>query len=128
MPRHRSPLNPLAKSLRRAQTDAEKLLWSRLRDRQLSGYKFRRQLPIGRYIVDFVCVERGLIVELDGGQHASQSAGDEKRSGDLAAQGFRVLRFWNDQVLKKTNAVLERIQQHLIDPSPQPSPLAGERE
>ncbi|SER14301.1 Very-short-patch-repair endonuclease [Solimonas aquatica] len=129
MPRQRSPMESLARELRRTQTDAERVLWQRLRNRQLLGHKFRRQLPIGPYIVDFVCVERQLIIELDGGQHAEQRARDAQRSAWLQARGFRVLRFWNDQALKETNAVLEFVLRHLSEnPSPQPSPLAGERE
>lgn len=122
-------MESLARELRRTQTDAERVLWQRLRNRQLLGHKFRRQLPIGPYIVDFVCVERRLIIELDGGQHAEQRARDAQRSAWLQARGFRVLRFWNDQALKETNAVLEFVLRHLSEnPSPQPSPLAGKRE
>lgn len=128
MPRHRSILNNRARKLRRSLTDAEVTLWHRLRNRQLGNCKFRRQLPIGAYIVDFACVEKQLIVELDGGQHAQQGDYDANRTSFLSEQGFRVLRFWNDQALKETDAVLETILHHLIDPSPQPSPLAGERE
>ncbi|MDA0261195.1 MAG: endonuclease domain-containing protein [Proteobacteria bacterium] len=100
----------LAKRLRRNQTTAERLLWSRLRNRQLDGHKFRRQKPIGRYIVDFVCVESALIVEVDGGQHAEQSAKDEARSAVIKGKGFRVIRFWNNEVTKNLDGVLEAIQ------------------
>lgn len=83
----------LAKQLRIHQTDAEKLLWSKLRSRQLSGVKFRRRHVIGAYIVDFVCIEKQLVIELDGGQHAEQVSHDQQRTAFLAEQGFRVLRF-----------------------------------
>ena len=87
-------------------TDAEQLLWRHLRNRELGGYKFRRQKPIGPFIVDFVCVEKSVVVEVDGGQHASQLEADEKRSRYLAEKGFRVLRFWNNEVLKEIESVL----------------------
>ncbi len=115
-----------ARTLRKEQTDAEKRLWYFLRDRRLGGFKFRRQHPVGPYIVDLVCVESGLIVELDGGQHVEQARYDSRRSAYLEEQGFRVLRFWNDDVLKQTGDVLASILDAL-SPSPQPSPPAGER-
>lgn len=82
-------------------------LWSTLKNRKLGGFKFRRQAPIGKYVVDFVCHEKSLIVEVDGGQHMENSNADAQRTGWLESQGFRVIRYWNDQVLKKTDAVLE---------------------
>ena len=88
-----------ARQLRRNQTDAEKFLWSKLRNRQLSGYKFKRQVPVGTYIADFLCQEAMLIVELDGGQHAGQQDYDQRRTHWLESQGFRVLRLWNNDVL-----------------------------
>src|SRR5690349_11021332 len=91
-----------ARALRRGMTDAEALLWRHLRDRRLNGYKFRRQEPRGPYIADFVCLEVGLIVEVDGGQHTEES--DAPRTQRLERNGYRVLRFWNDQVLNETNA------------------------
>ena len=109
--------DPLAtgrsRALRRNQTDAEARLWHRLRDRRLSGHKFRRQVPLGPYFADFACMEKKLVVELDGGQHVEQAEQDTARSAFLHAQGFTVLRFWNDQVLRQTEAVLEEIQRHL---------------
>jgi adenine-specific DNA-methyltransferase len=118
-----------AKTLRKAQTDAEKLLWRQLRNRQIEGAKFRRQYVIGKYITDFVCLETGLIVEIDGGQHAEQQAYDESRTIYLQQQGFKVMRIWNNEVLEETEAVLEMIRNFVINnPSPQPSPLVGERE
>jgi adenine-specific DNA-methyltransferase len=102
-----------ARELRKNPTDAEKALWKHLRLRQLGGYKFRRQQPLGPYIVDFVCSEKRLIVELDGGQHAEQVAYDEARTAWLEAQGFRILRFWNNDVLKEIDAVKEVIAKEL---------------
>ena len=87
-----------ARQLRREQTEAELFLWARLRARQLSGAKFRRQWPIGPFIVDFCCVEHRLIIELDGGQHASEVEKDEARSECLRKEGYEVLRFWNHEV------------------------------
>jgi very-short-patch-repair endonuclease len=102
-----------ARELRRNATDAERLLWKRLRMRQAEYYKFRRQQPIGEYIVDFVCAERKLIVEVDGGQHVEQAEYDESRRKWLPGQGYRVLRFWNHDVLMMPDAVLTTIQQEL---------------
>jgi very-short-patch-repair endonuclease len=111
-----------ARDLRRQQTEVELRLWSRLRDRQLCGAKFRRQHPIGPYIVDFCCPERALIVEVDGGQHAEGSTGDQRRTNFLEANGFHVVRFWNNEVLEQTDAVLEEIVRLLGQPSPFPLP------
>jgi len=97
-----------ARQLRRNQTNAELELWMRLRGRQL-GAKFKRQHLIGPYITDFCCLELRLVIELDGGQHLEQVEADQKRSAYIASRGFRVLRFWNDQVLKETDAVLDQI-------------------
>jgi oxygen-independent coproporphyrinogen-3 oxidase len=121
-----------ARALRRGSTDAERLLWRHLRNRLLEGYRFRRQCPLGRYIVDFVCLEAQLIVELDGGHHLQQMASDEERSAYLARGGLRVLRFWNDDVLLRTEAVLGEILLALRQASPHPpsapSPASGRRE
>ncbi len=92
---------PFARTLRKASTDAEAKLWQGLRARQLNGYKFRRQVPMGNYVADFVCLEARLIVEVDGGQHAERSDYDEARTDWLHAQGFCVLRFWNNEVLQE---------------------------
>jgi very-short-patch-repair endonuclease len=97
----------LARNLRNRLTPAEERLWRRLRCRQLDGCKFRRQAPVGNYIVDFICFERKLIIELDGGHHAEQQQADRTRQAWLESQGFRVLRFWNHDVLESTDAVLE---------------------
>ena len=118
------------KDLRQAPTDAEARLWYFLRNRRLDNKKFRRQHAIGNYIVDFICVESELVIELDGGQHADLFAqqADEQRSAFLAERGLRVLRFWNNDVLRQTEVVLEQILQ-AFDEAPHPSPLpTGERE
>ena len=98
-----------ARHLRRNMTDAEKRLWGELRNKALGGFKFRRQAPVGRYVVDFVCHGAMLIVEVDGGQHAMESHRDATRTMDLEAAGFRVLRFWNNEVLQNTDGVLQEI-------------------
>ncbi len=117
-----------AKSLRTAQTDAERKLWSILRAGRLNGAKFRRQVPIGRYIADFACPAAKLIVELDGGQHADQVAYDNERTAFLESQGYRVLRFWNNDALTNIEGVGETIAGALSGdyPLPNPSPLQGE--
>ena len=100
-------------------TDAEDRLWHQLRDRRLDRTKFRRQVPVGKYIADFVCVEAGLIIEVDGSQHA-ESDSDRIRKSELKARGFRILRFWNDDVLKDLNAVCDTIIAYVRDTSLQP--------
>lgn len=97
--------NERARALRHQLTDAERKLWSILRQRQLDGLKFRRQVPIGPYIADFVCLERRLIIEVDGGQHAIATDDDAARTDWLRAQDFRVIRFWNNDVLGKLDGV-----------------------
>ncbi len=104
-----------ASQLRTNATEAEKRLWYFLRNRQLAGYKFRRQFPIPPYIVDFICLEQRLIIELDGGQHADAEAYDAARTAFLDQQGFRVLRFWNNDVLGDTSAVLADVLQELSE-------------
>ncbi len=114
-----------ARALRGGMTEAEQRLWRELRGRRFEGLKFRRQKPLGHYIVDFVCLERSLVVELDGGQHAEQVVYDRQRDAWLNSQGFVVLRFWNHDVLQQTHTVLERIRLWLEEqerPSP-PAPL-----
>ncbi|MGH8225163.1 MAG: endonuclease domain-containing protein [Gammaproteobacteria bacterium] len=118
-----------AKLLRRNSSDAEKRLWRQLRDRQIEGYKFRRQIPLGIYVADFVCFEARLVVEVDGGQHDMRRDHDERRTAWLNAQGFKVLRFWNNEVLGASDSVLEAIRLELIVSTPHPNPLPqGERE
>jgi very-short-patch-repair endonuclease len=113
----RTPLTGVARKLRAEATDAERRLWYHLRNRQFAGCKFRRQFAIGNYVVDFACLERNLIIELDGGQHADRVSEDERRTRFLEGNGFAVLRFWNDEVLKETDAVLSAISSAL-GPSP----------
>ena len=112
-----------ALTLRRQSSDAERVLWRHLRARRLMGYKFRRQVVMEPYIVDFVCLEAGLIIEADGGQHSNQVTYDTRRTVVLEGMGYRVLRFWNHEVLGELQSVLEQIRTALIEaPSPQPSP------
>lgn len=98
-----------AKRMRHSQTDAETRLWRNLRAGRLAGYKFRRQQPLGRYIVDFVCFEQRLVIEVDGGQHLDAQLADAVRTDWLESQGYRVLRFWNDDVLLRTQLVLAEV-------------------
>jgi very-short-patch-repair endonuclease len=104
-----------ARDLRQKFTDAEKALWMKLRNRQLEAVKFRRQQPIGSYIVDFVSFERKLIIEIDGGQHNEEMTKerDEERTMRLEERGYRVMRFWNNEVLTNAEGVLERIREAL---------------
>jgi len=118
-----SMLRDRARCLRRNQTETERRLWSRLRFRQLDEAKFRRQHPISPFIADFCCMERGLVSELDGGQHAEQEEADRRRSAFLARRGYRVIRFWDNEVMEDIEAVLQRIMDELE--SPHPSPLPG---
>jgi very-short-patch-repair endonuclease len=94
-------------------TEAERVLWAILRRKQLEGHRFRKQVPIGKYIVDFACLEKGLIVEVDGGQHAINQDDDKTRDAWLEREGYRVLRFWNNDVLSNRNGVLQRISEAL---------------
>ena len=103
----------IARRLRANQTDAETVLWNRIRNRQIDGYKFVRQVPILGYICDFVCREQRLIIEVDGGQH-NESATDAIRDKRLIEDGYRVLRFWNNNVLGNTEGVLLTIQTELL--------------
>ncbi len=107
--------SPAAKRLRSNPTDAEQRLWSRLRRRQIDGFRFRRQVPIDHYVVDFACLEARLIIEVDGGQHAMNEQRDATRTRWLEANDFRVLRFWNNDVLANTEGVIERIREALND-------------
>lgn len=115
-----------ARERRRKQTDSERVLWQHLRDRQLHQAKFRRQHPIGPDIVDFCSPAHRLVVELDGGHHAAQICADEQRTTFLMQRGYRVLRFWNHDVLGNREAVLQAIEQALSHPHPTPLP-PGER-
>ncbi|MBN1425934.1 endonuclease domain-containing protein [Candidatus Fermentibacteria bacterium] len=120
----------LARNLRQRSTDAERKLWAHLRGRRMGGVKFRRQHPIGQYIVDFVSNEVGLVIEVDGGHHLESEA-DVARDAWLKSQGYQILRFWNHEVLAHTQSVVERIRMELecphttsdgAEPSPRPSP------
>ena len=122
-------INPHARRLRREATDAERRLWSHLRNRQLGGFKFRRQEAIGPFIADFACVECKVIVEADGGQHDEQK--DSARTQYLQGRGWHVVRLWNNEILHQTDAVLETIVRACDErregrPSPCPLTLAGE--
>jgi very-short-patch-repair endonuclease len=104
-----------AKQLRKNSTDAERMLWRALRSRQIGGHKFRRQQPLGLFIVDFVCLEARVVVEVDGGQHNEDEgpAYDQRRSQWLEKEGFRVIRFWNHEVLNQLDSVLDAISEAL---------------
>ena len=108
----RRQISPHAARLRREMTDVERRFWSAVRDRRLEGFKFRRQATIGRYVVDFLCVEARLIVELDGGQH--DVARDAVRTAFLEGEGYRVLRFWNSDVVENFEGVMERVRLVLV--------------
>ena len=105
------PLTRFAKNLRKNTTYVEALLWKNLRAKRFDGIKFRRQQPIQNFIVDFVSFENRIIIELDGGQHATNAARDDLRDRTLAESGFTVLRFWNNEVLENLDGVLEIIRQ-----------------
>jgi very-short-patch-repair endonuclease len=111
-------LTHLARKLRKESTEAERLLWGHLRRKSLYGLKFRRQEQIGDYIVDFVCYENKLIIELDGGHHNQDEvkAIDEKRQRWLSSQGFNVIRFWNNDVMKNMEGVLQIIKENIPSP------------
>lgn len=122
----------IARRLRQSQTDAERALWLRLRDRRLNGWKFKRQAQIDKFVADFCCAEAKLIIELDGGQHAVQVAHDAERTLILKSMGYLVLRFWNNDVLTNIEGVLGEILLTLsqfapVPPHPNPLP-DGERE
>jgi very-short-patch-repair endonuclease len=119
------------RELRRQGTQAERVLWLKLRNRQLNGVKFRRQQPLGNYIVDFVGFDKKLIIEIDGGQHNEEEilSQDEVRTAWLKSQGFRVIRFWNNEVLENLEGVLLNIQMAIDTQAPSPSyssPIKGE--
>jgi very-short-patch-repair endonuclease len=122
--------NALQRDLRSHMTDAENRLWQRLRSRQIAGFKFRRQHPFLNFVLDFVCLEMRLVVEVDGGHH-QDSQQDRVRDQRLHEAGFRVLRFWNNQVLQETDAVVDAIGTALLEKSahagsPTSSPVKGE--
>ena len=104
---------PRARNLRQNMTEAERRVWQILRSHRMTGYQFRRQVPIGRYIADFVCHEARLIVEIDGGQHDRSSPREAERTGFLQNQGYRILRFWNNEVLANLDGVHQTIADEL---------------
>jgi very-short-patch-repair endonuclease len=129
----RRTISKHAARLRREMTDAEPALWAQLRNRRLEGFKFRSQWSLGPFVADFCCLAARLVVEVDGGQHGEKK--DAKRTAGLERQGFRVIRFWNNDVLTNMDGVLETIVQVLgeqeqkeEDPHPSPLPRAGEGE
>jgi len=107
-------LTPVARRLRRAMTEAETQLWRHLRGSGLEGAKFVRQFPIGAHVADFVCRSARLVVELDGRQHSAEAEADAPRTASIEAHGYRVIRFWNNDVLANTEGVLEAIRQELL--------------
>lgn len=115
-----------AATLRRAETEAERILWYHVRNRKLSGAKFRRQQPIGPYIVDFFCPESKLIIELDGSHHDGddQTVADRTRTQFLVEAGYRLARFWNNDVQRNLDGVLRQIEKELNAPHPGPLPQA----
>ncbi len=115
-----------ARDLRKNQTDVECLIWRHLRAKRFAEWKFKRQQPLGSYIVDFVCFEARLVIELDGGQHAEQIEYDAVRTRWLRAQRFTVLRFWNNDVIENLDGVMQTVLESLqAAPSPQPLPRQG---
>jgi very-short-patch-repair endonuclease len=118
-------IRPNAGPLRQNMTDAEKVMWSRLRNRRLSGFKFKRQWTIGSHVVDFCCIERRLVIEIDGGQHTPER--DARRTRSLNRLGYRVVRYWNNDVLQNVHGVLTDLLAK-IETHPHPGPLrpAGE--
>jgi very-short-patch-repair endonuclease len=114
-----------ARALRSNLTEAERMLWQRLRQRQVDGRRFRRQHPIGPYVADFACIEARVVVELDGGQHAG-SERDAERDAAMQVWGWRVLRLWNNEVMANMDGVLTTIAAAITEPPPRPSPCNGE--
>ena len=110
-----------ARRLRRDATEAERHLWKHLRRRSLNGHRFRQQHPIGPYVADFACLQARLIVELDGGQHVDEQSYDAQRDAFLKERGFRVLRFWDHEVMRGVESVLDAIAEALSEGPPQPS-------
>lgn len=110
---YRQDLTDKSKDLRNEPTEAERYLWSRLKQSQMCDCKFRRQQPLGKYIVDFVCFEKNLVIEIDGGQHTDNETYDHARDDWLGSQGFTVLRFWNNDVLGNLDGVADAIMEEL---------------
>ncbi|EXS67997.1 endonuclease domain-containing protein [Sphingobium sp. Ant17] len=124
----RRQISPHASRLRRDMTDVERAVWRALRNRQLEGFKFRRQATVGPFVVDFLCVEVAMVIEIDGGQHSEEA--DRARTGFLEARGLRVMRFWNSDVVDNFDGVIEAIRIALLKNEKkktltQPSPASG---
>jgi very-short-patch-repair endonuclease len=119
--------NERARQLRSNRTEAERQLWRQLRELKLAGFKFRQQVPIDYFIVDFACLSERLIVEVDGGTHSTDAEleRDARRERYLQEQGFRVLRFWNSDVMQNMEGVMDTIVAALHTPTPDPSPQGG---
>jgi very-short-patch-repair endonuclease len=132
-PTSESHAQKFARELRKAMTDAERVLWQELRRGKIPGTRFRRQVPIGRYVADFACLKSRLVIELDGSQHFDRASYDAERTAFLERQNFRVLRFWNGHLSEDREAVIETIVWAVThpewrqerDPPPQPSPFGG---
>jgi len=120
-----SKIISVAKTLRKKSTRSERLLWRNLRAKQMKGFKFRRQEPIGNYIVDFVCFESQVVIEVDGSQHMVEVAKDKERERWLRSQGFTILRFWNNEVLRNMEGVLEIIRLTCLCHPPFIPPIKG---
>lgn len=120
-----SKLVTIAQNLRKRSTDAENLLWRHLRRKQIAGVKFRRQQPIDNYVVDFVCFEKRIVIEVDGGQHAINRFKDIEREKYLIENGFIILRFWNNEVLQNAEGVLEVIRKKCVNHPPLAPPVKG---
>jgi very-short-patch-repair endonuclease len=115
-------LTQFARKLRKEQTDAEKIIWQCLRNKQMNGNKFRRQFQIDKYIVDFICLNKKLIIELDGGQHANNKK-DLKRDAFLKSKGYNIIRIWDNEVMSNKEGVLEMIENIINADAPHPNPL-----
>ncbi|TZG27734.1 endonuclease domain-containing protein [Sphingomonas montanisoli] len=126
MPPVRRQISPFAHAMRQDATDVEMRMWMALRGRRLDSWKFKRQATIGRYVVDFLCIEARLVIELDGGPHSEQR--DASRTALIEAAGYRVIRFWNNEVVDNFDGVLASLRIALgeVRPSPNPLPHAGE--
>ncbi|MCC7202113.1 MAG: endonuclease domain-containing protein [Nitrospirae bacterium] len=118
-------MTSIAKILRKKSTDTENLLWRHLRAKQMEGLKFRRQEAIGKYIVDFACYEKRIVIEVDGGQHSMMENEDNTRDQWLKDEGFKVLRFWNNEVLTNIEGILEVIRGTCLDHPPLAPPIKG---
>ncbi len=117
-------LGNTARAFGKSQTDAEKLIWRHVRAKQMEGLKLRRQQPIGNYAVDFICLEKSLVIEVDGGQHAENTK-DEERDARLTSEGYKVLRFCNNEVLTNREGVLEVKRGNCLSHPPLTPPLKG---